>query len=111
MLLIAIGIGGRPLNELLPGFAADVFHSGAAGLSILASAIGGGAILGGLWLGHRAHSFGLTYVAIGGALVGALAAIAAVATEHMWVAVPAVAVFGFCMSIGHSNPDTHSTRR
>ena len=55
VLLIAIGIGGRPLNELLPGFAADVFHSGAGGLSILASAIGGGAILGGLWLGHRAR--------------------------------------------------------
>jgi hypothetical protein len=30
--------------------------------------------------------------------MGALAAIAAVATEHMWVAVPAVLVFGFCMS-------------
>ena len=60
LLLIAIGVGGRPLNELLPGFAADVFRSGAGGLSILASAIGGGAILGGVWLGHRAHSGGLT---------------------------------------------------
>ena len=98
VLLIAIGVGGRPLNELLPGFAADVFHSGAGGLSILASAIGGGAILGGLWLGHRAHSSGLTYVALGGALTGALAAIMAIATESMWVAVPAVVVFGFCMS-------------
>ncbi len=98
VLLIALGIGGRPLNELLPGFAADVFHSGAGGLSILASAIGGGAILGGLWLGHRAHSSGLTWVALGGSLTGALAAIAAVATEHMWVAVPAVVVLGFCMS-------------
>jgi len=98
VLLIAIGIGGRPLNELLPGFAADVFRSGAGGLSILASAIGGGAILGGLWLGHRAHSSGLTWVALGGSLVGALAAIMAIATESMWVAVPAVVVFGFCMS-------------
>jgi MFS family permease len=98
VLLIAIGIGGRPLNELLPGFAADVFRSGAGGLSILASAIGGGAILGGLWLGHRAYSAGLTYVAMGGALAGALAAIMAIATDSMWMAVPAVVVFGFCMS-------------
>jgi MFS family permease len=98
VLLIAIGIGGRPLNELLPGFAADVFHSGAGGLSILASAIGGGAILGGLWLGHRADSSGLTWVAIGGSFTGAFAAIMAIATERMWVAVPAVVVFGFCMS-------------
>jgi MFS family permease len=98
LLLIAIGVGGRPLNELLPGFAADVFRSGAGGLSILASAIGGGAILGGVWLGHRAHSGGLTGVAIGASFFGALAAIAAVATDRMWVAVPAVAVFGFCNS-------------
>ncbi len=98
VLLIAIGVGGRPLNELLPGFAADVFRSGAGGLSILASAIGGGAILGGLWLGHRAHSSGLTSVVLGGALTGALAAIMAIATESMWIAVPAVVVFGFCMS-------------
>jgi MFS family permease len=98
VLLTALGIGGRPLNELLPGVAAEVFHSGAGGLSILASAIGGGAILGGLWVGHRAHSSGLTWVALGGSLTGALAAIATIATEHMWVAVPAVVVFGFCMS-------------
>jgi MFS family permease len=98
VLLIATGIGGRPLNELLPGFAAELFRSGAGGLSILASAIAGGAILGGLWLGHRAHSAGLINVAVGGAFVGALAAVAAVATDSMWVAVPAVAVFGFCTS-------------
>jgi MFS family permease len=98
VLLIALGIGGRPLNELLPGFAADVYHSGAGGLSILASAIGGGAILGGVWLAHRSHSSGLIIVAIGCALVGALAAILAIATVSMWVAVPAVVIFGFCTS-------------
>jgi predicted MFS family arabinose efflux permease len=64
----------------------------------VASAIGGGAILGGVWVGHRAHSSGLTWVALSGSLFGALAAIMAIATQHMWVAVPAVMVFGFCMS-------------
>jgi MFS family permease len=98
LLLVAIGIGGRPLNELLPGFAAEVFRSGAGGLSILASAIAGGAILGGLWLGHRAHSASLIYVALAGASTGALAAVMAVATDSIWVAVPAVVVFGFCTS-------------
>jgi MFS family permease len=98
LLSIALGIGGRPLNELLPGFAADVFRSGAGGLSILASAIGGGAILGGVWLAQRAHGAGMLYVSIGSAFVGALASILAIATVSMWVAVPAVAVFGFCMS-------------
>lgn len=98
VLLIAVDVGGRPLNELLPGFAAEVFHSGAGGLSILASATGGGAILGGLWLGHRVHSAGLTSVALGASLAGALAAVAVCASDTMWIAVPAIAVFGFCVS-------------
>ena len=97
-LLIALGIGGRPMNELLPGFAADVFHSGAGGLSIMASAIGGGAILGGMWLGHRGESSGLPWIALGGSLAGALATICVIATESLWVAVPALAVFGFALS-------------
>ncbi len=98
MLLVAIGVGGRPLNELLPGLAAQVFHSGAGGLSILASATGAGAVIGGLWLGHRAHASSLTPVVLATSLAGALAAIAVSATDSMWVAVPAIAVFGFCTS-------------
>ena len=98
VLLIAVGIGGRPMNELLPGFADDVYNSGAMGLSVLASAIGAGAILGGFWLGHRARASGLTNIAIGSAVVGALATIMAIATDRLWLAVPAVVVFGFCMS-------------
>jgi MFS family permease len=98
VLMTALGVGGRPLNELLPGFAADVFRSGAGGLSTLASAIGGGAILGGLWLSHRARSLEFVWVALGSALVGALAGVGAIVTDRLWVAVPAIVVFGFCMS-------------
>jgi MFS family permease len=98
LLLVAIGIGGRPLGELLPGFAANVFNSGAGGLAILASSMGVGAILGGLWLGQRVHSSGLTQVALGGSTVGALATVVAIATDNMWVAVPALTVVGLAMS-------------
>jgi predicted MFS family arabinose efflux permease len=98
VLLIAIGIGGRPLNELLPGFAADVFRAGAGGLAIMASTIGAGAILGGVWLGHRAHSSGLIRIALGSSAAGALAAIVTVATDHLWAALPALLIFGFAMS-------------
>jgi MFS family permease len=96
---IALGVGGRPLNELLPGFAADVYHAGAGGLSILASAIGGGAIVGGIWLAHRPHSIGLTQVVLTNALVSGLAAIAAVTSDKMWLAVPSVVVMGFSASV------------
>jgi predicted MFS family arabinose efflux permease len=98
LLLIAIGIGARPLNELLPGFAAEVFHAGAFGFSVLASSIGGGAIIGGLWLGHRAGSADLTRVAIFATLAGALAAVAVSAASSIWIAVPVIALFGFCVS-------------
>ena len=98
VLLIALGVGGRPLNELLPGFAADVFRSGAGGLAIMASTIGVGAILGGVWLGHRVHSSGLIRIALGSSAVGALAAMAVVATDRLWAALPALFIFGFAMS-------------
>lgn len=97
-LLVALGVGGRPLTELMPGFADDIFQAGAAGLSILASSVGAGAILAGLWLGHRAHSSNLLAVALATTLGQALAAIAIVATDQLWLAVPAVVVYGFCIS-------------
>jgi len=98
VLLIALGIGGRPINELLPGFAADVFRAGAGGLAIMASTIGVGAILGGVWLGHRVHSSGLIRIVLANSAVGALAAMAVVATDRLWAALPALFIFGFAMS-------------
>jgi MFS family permease len=98
LLLTAIGIGGRPLNELLPGFSAQIFHLGAGGFSILASATGGGAILGGLWLGHRSQSLDLALVAVIASLGGAVAAICVATTSMLWIAIPSVAAFGFCLS-------------
>ncbi len=98
LLLVAIGVGGRPLTELLPGFADDVFQAGAAGLSILASAVGAGAILAGLWLGHRANSSNLLAVTLATTLGMALSVVAIIATDRLWLAVPAVVAYGFCMS-------------
>ncbi|MBM3526612.1 MAG: MFS transporter [Alphaproteobacteria bacterium] len=98
VLLTALGIGGRPITELLPGFADEIYKAGAGGLSILASAIGGGAIVGGLWLGHRAHDSNMLAVTLATTVVSVFAIFAAIATESMWIAVPAMIVFGFCNS-------------
>lgn len=98
LMMLAIGVGVRPLNDLLPGLAVDLFRSGAVGLSILASATGAGAIVAGLWLAHRAWSAELVTVALWTSLGGALAAVAVCATDNMWIAVPSIAAFGFCMS-------------
>ena len=98
VLLIAIGVGGRPLTELLPGFADDVFQAGAVGLSILASAVGAGAILGGVWLAYQAHTSNLMAVTLATTLGQAACALAIIATDRLWLAVPAVVAYGFCMS-------------
>jgi len=54
LLLFAIGsILVRPLTELLPGFADGVFNEGAEGLAWLTSAMGVGAMVGGLLMIRR----------------------------------------------------------
>ena len=75
-----------------------MFHSGAGGLSLLASSMGGGAILGGLWLGQWAHSSNLTEIAVGSSIVAAVAIAVAIASSTMWVALPAVAIVGLSIS-------------
>lgn len=98
LLLMAISIGGRPLNQLLPGFAAQLFHVGAGGFSILASSAGVGAILGGVWIGHRSQSLDLVLVAIVTSAGGAAAAIGMSVVGSIWLAVPCAALFGFGLS-------------
>jgi MFS family permease len=97
-LLVAIGVGGRPLTELLPGFADDVFQAGAAGLSILASSVGAGAILAGVWLGVSARSANLLGVALATTFGQAIAVFAVIAVDRLWYAVPAMIAYGFCVS-------------
>ncbi len=98
VLLIAIGIGGRPLTELLPGLADEVFRAGASGLSILASSVGAGAIVGGVWLAHTASKSNLMAVTLATTLGQAVAAIAIIATDRLWLAIPAVVAYGFCVA-------------
>lgn len=52
----------KPLTDLFPGFAADVFGRGPDGLALLFSCHGVGAMVGGLWLTSRASIKGLTRI-------------------------------------------------
>jgi predicted MFS family arabinose efflux permease len=100
LLLTIVCICVRPVVELLPGFAAAVFASGADGLAVLTSTVGAGAVLGGLWLARRSSDpAGLTTIALGNTLVLALALLAFVASDRWWIALPALAVLGACMVI------------
>jgi MFS family permease len=98
VLMIAVGLGARPLVELLPGFAAQVFDSGATGLAILTSAIGFGAILAGIWLGGRGDQSGLTRILMLMSLLLALSSALFAATEKLWAGAAVLVVAGFGMA-------------
>jgi predicted MFS family arabinose efflux permease len=97
VLMIAVCIGARPVVELLAGFAAEVFNSGADALALLTSSIGVGAIFGGLWLAGRRDPRGLTAVSLLSTLALAAVTILFTATSSLWVAAPALMLSGFCM--------------
>jgi len=83
----------------LPGFAGAVFEAGAAGLALMTSTVGLGAIAGGLWLAQR-DGRGLTNVALSSPLVLAAALLVFVASDAMMLALPALFVAGFAMVSG-----------
>src|SRR5204862_263282 len=99
MLFTITTIATRGYVELFPGFADDVFQRGAAGLSVLVSTVGLGAICGGAWMLRRPGLTGLTSVVLGNTLVISLAILAFAATDRFYVALPFVFVAGAAMVI------------
>lgn len=100
LLLVATAVGVRPFVELLPGFAADVFHRGADALAMLSATVGLGAIASGVWLAQRGPRAGLTQLVLGSTLSVALAMIGFVATDHFGFALFSVAVAGSALVVG-----------
>jgi len=96
-LLTATSLCARPVVELLPGVAAEIFGGGAGTLALLTATVGIGAVAAGLWLARRPGNGGLTAIVLTAALAIALALLAFVATDRLWIAVPALAAAGFFM--------------
>ena len=95
----ACTVDGRSLTDLLPGFAADVFGRGSAGLAMLLSFHGGGAMLGAMWISARGGLRGLTNISLVNILLMALALVLFVATDHFWFACPMVGLIGFAFIV------------
>ena len=89
----------RPVMELMPGFASDVFGRGADGLAWLMSAAGFGAILGSLWIAGRGQTAGLTRILAASTLVAALMLFAFAQNTAFWPAVALLAVFGLASNV------------
>jgi MFS family permease len=62
LMLLLTSLFGRPIAELLPGFAGAVYQNGAQGLAWMTSSMGVGAMIGGFIIAQRGHVKGLTRV-------------------------------------------------
>ena len=99
LMTIAFSVLLRPVVELLPAFASEVFGRGADGLATLLSAAGAGAIFGSLWLARRGTTGGLTrlFGATGVACGIALAGFAS--TDAFWLAVALMTIYGLLSNV------------
>lgn len=94
LLMLALSVLARPVGELFPGFADVVFLRGAVGLAWLSSAIGLGAVAGGIWLAQRGSAVGLLPIALAGAGVSSVSLMLFTATDIFWIAIPSIGLFG-----------------
>ena len=97
LLHAVLAVSARPFFELLPGFAGDVFGRGADGLAMLGSAVGLGAIAGGLWLAQRHEASRLTNVALASSFLVTLSVLGFAVTTWFPLALVCMALAGFGM--------------
>ena len=91
---VAFSVLLRPVVELLPAFASEVFGRGADGLATLLSAAGAGAIVGSLVIARRGRTQGLTrLLGTSGALCG-IAVAGFALTDAFWLAIVLMATYG-----------------
>lgn len=95
VLMAAVSVFLRPLQDMLPGFADQVFGQGAVGLAWLTSAMGIGAVISATRIAMRGDTKGLTRIALAGGIGVVLATIGLALTSNFWVGLGAAALFGY----------------
>lgn len=99
IVMVVMSVGGRAVSEVLPKFTAVVFESDASGFATLLATMGGGAVMGGIWMSARGEAGGLTVTSILFTLLMASTIIALPFSGALMVASIVMAVFGFCMAV------------
>ena len=94
LMIVIFAITVRPIFDLFPGFADAVFQRGAGGLSMLNSALGAGALVGGIWASWRSGLKGMTVILAATGGLGALATLCFALTDIFPLALALVAVAG-----------------
>ncbi len=99
-LLLTIGsIWIRPLQDLLPGFADQVFASGAAGLGWLTAGMGVGAMISATGVAMYGRTSGLTLIFLLAFLVNMLATLAFIASPSLWLAIVVGTLWGGSLTL------------
>lgn len=90
----------RPILDLMPGFADEVYHRPTEGLATLMSAFGIGSMIGSVWLANRNRLQGTVNIAIFGIAASAVFAIVFASFVVYPVAIAAMFGFGFAAAMG-----------
>jgi MFS family permease len=98
LMLAFTGTCIRPLQDMLPGFAGEVFQAGAVGLAWLTSGIGIGAMASAASIAVYGRTSGLTAIAILGFLGQSVAMFGFVATGELWIAFAFAILLGFAIN-------------
>ena len=97
MLGFAAAFCGVPLLTLLPVFARDVFHIGAAGYSRMMAMSGAGAIVGALLYAGLSHRKGHGRMALRVQIVFALLLAVFAVSKNLWLSYAALFLGGICL--------------
>ncbi len=98
LLLLVLGLGIRPLAELLPGFADVVFGLDVGGYSMMVSSVGLGAMSGAIWMLRQGNRGGITAIATRAGVIAAAAAALFALTSWLPLAMVCLVVLGFSMT-------------
>jgi MFS family permease len=98
LMLAVASVMLRPIQEMLPGFAGQVFGADAVGLAWLTSSMGLGAFVSAVWIASRGRARGLTMVAVFGFLGLCLVTFGFVATRTLWIGAVCATVMGFTVN-------------
>jgi predicted MFS family arabinose efflux permease len=99
LLLVVTSLAAKPLPDLMPGFAGQVFDRGSSGLAMLLSCEGIGALVGATWLTSRASLTGLTRITLANILLMSVTILLFSQTTNFWIAAPINALIGFAFIV------------
>jgi len=89
----------RPIVDLLPGLASDVFLQGVDGYATMIAMLGAGALVGGFWMAQRGKLEDLPRIALIGTLCVILANAALISSGSFTTALVCIFITGFGMVV------------